>query len=175
MEGYARGLNGNYNFGSSLGDQFSQGAPSYSAGLTYQRPYRNTAANAILREKRLELQKLLFDLDNNMLVVSAEVESEIASAEAAYAELEAAVRSTLAAHAELEYLTARWGNAFLDSAQGGTSLLLDQLLNANVQLIQAENVWARAQADHMLALARVRLASGSLLSVNKNLPQSTER
>ncbi len=172
MEGYARGLNGNYNFGSSLGDQFSQGAPSYSGGLTYQRPQRNIAAKAILREKRLEMQKLLFDLDNALLIVSAEVESEIASAEAAYSELEAAVRSTLAAHAELEYLTGRWGNAFLDSTQGGTSLLLDQLLNANVQLIQAENVWARAQADHMLALSRVRLASGSLLSVNETHPQS---
>ena len=171
MEGYARGLSGNYNFGSSLGDQFSEGAPSYSGGLTYQRPYNNVAAKAIMREKRLEMQKLLFDLDNALLVVSAEVESEIASAEAAYTELEAAVRSTLAAHAELEYLTARWGNAFLDASQGGNSLLLDQLLNANVQLIQAENAWARAQADHMLALARVRLASGSLLTVNEAIPR----
>ena len=76
MEGYARGLNGNYNFGSSLGDQFSQGAPSYSGGLTYQRPYNNVTAKAIMREKRLEMQKLLFDLDNALLVVSAEVESE---------------------------------------------------------------------------------------------------
>lgn len=175
MEGYARGLNGNYNFGSSLGDQFSQGAPSYSGGLTYQRPYNNVTAKAIMREKRLEMQKLLFDLDNALLVVSAEVESEIAAAEAAYTELEAAVRSTLAAHAELEYLTARWGNAFLDASQGGTSLLLDQLLNANVQLIQAENTWARAQADHMLALARVRLASGSLLTVNEAIPPATRQ
>jgi outer membrane protein len=175
MEGYARGLNGNYNFGSSLGDQFSQGAPSYSGGLTYQRPYNNVAAKAIMREKRLELQKILFDLDNALLIVGAEVESEIAAAEAAYTELEAAVRSTLAAHAELEYLTARWGNAFLDASQGGTSLLLDQLLNANVQLIQAENAWARAQADHMLALARVRLASGSLLTVNTAITSSIQR
>ncbi len=169
MEGYARGLNGGYNVGSSFGDQFSQGSPSYSAGMTYQRPYRNVAAKAILREKRLEMQKLLFDLDNALLVISADVESEIASAQAAYAELESAVRATLAAHAELEYLTARWSNAFLEPTQSGTSLLLDQLLNANVQLIQAENVWARAQADHMLALARVRLASGTLLSATSPL------
>lgn len=175
MEGYARGLNGNYNLGSSLGDQFSEGAPSYSGGFTYQRPYNNVAAKAIMREKRLELQKLLFDLDNALLVVNAEVESEIASAEAAYTELEAAVRSTLAAHSELEYLTGRWGNAFLDSTQGGTSLLLDQLLNANLQLINAENAWVRAQADHMLALARVRLASGSLLAVNEMYPHLNQR
>ena len=165
MEGYARGLNGDYNVGSSFGDQFSQGAPSYSAGMTYQRPYRNVTAKAILREKRLEMQKLLFDLDNALLLVSSEVESEIAGAEAAYVELEASVRATLAAHAELEFLEARWGNAFLEPSQSGTSLLLDQLLNANVQLIQTENAWARAQADHMLALTRVRLASGTLLSI----------
>lgn len=174
MEGYARGLNGDYNVGSSFGDQFSQGAPSYSAGMSYQRPYRNVAAKAILREKRLEMQKLLFELDNALLVIGAEVESEIASAEAAYLELESAVRATLAAHAELEYLTARWSNVFLEPSQSGTSLLLDQLLNANVQLIQAENVWARAQADHMLALARVRLASGTLLSANPAFQYSSQ-
>ncbi len=117
MEGYARGLNGDYNIGSSFGDQFSQGSPSYSAGMTYQRPYRNVAAKAILREKRLEMQKLLFELDNTLLVINSEVESEIASADAAYAGLEAAVRSTLAAHAELEYLSSRWNNAFLDANQ----------------------------------------------------------
>jgi hypothetical protein len=113
------------------------------------------------------LQKLLFDLDNILLTVSAQIETEIAAANGAFAVLDSAVHSTLAAHAELEYLTARWGNAFLDANQGGNSLLLDQLLNANVQLIQAKNSWTRAQADYMLALARVRLASGTLLSVTE--------
>ncbi len=35
------------------------------------------------------MQKLLFELDNTLLVINAEVESEIASAEAAFAGLEA--------------------------------------------------------------------------------------
>jgi outer membrane protein len=165
MEGYVRGLNGDYNVGSSLGDQFSQGAPSYSAGMTYQRPYRNRAAKAILQEKRLEMQKVLFDLDNTLRIVSADVEGAVANANAAFVELESAVRGTLAVSEELKYLTGRWRNAFLDGSQSGTSLLLDQLLNAEIQLIAAENAWARAQADHMVALARVRLASGSLLPI----------
>lgn len=163
MEGYLRGLNGNYNAGSSFGDQFSQGSPSYSAGVAYQRPYRNVAAQAILREKRLEMQKALLDLDHTLLNISADVTSSLAQANASFMELEASVRSTLAIHEELEYLTGRWSNAFLDGNQPGTSLLLDQLLNSEAQLLQTENSWARAQADFMISIAKLRLASGTLL------------
>ncbi|MCA9133801.1 MAG: TolC family protein [Planctomycetales bacterium] len=161
VEGYLRGLNGDFDAAKSFGDQFSRGAPSYSGGLSYARPYRNSASKAILRERRLELRRTLLELDHTLLTVGAEVESAVAQVEAAYRELEAAVRSTLATHAELEYLLARWQNAFLDGTQ--TSLLLDQLLNAEIQLIQTENSWARAESDHMLALAQLRRATGSLL------------
>jgi outer membrane protein TolC len=161
MEGYVRGLNGDYDAAKSFGDQFSEGAPSYSAGMAYQRPYRNTAARAILRERRLELRRTLLDLDHTLLSVGAAVESALAQLDAAFSELESAVRSTLAIHAELDYLLARWQDAFMDST--ARNLLLDQLLNSQIQLIQAENGWARAQADHMLALARLKQASGSLL------------
>jgi outer membrane protein TolC len=166
MEGYARGLNGAYNFGSSLGDQFSQGSPSYFAGLNYQRPFRNVTAKAIQRENRLEMRKALLELDNELMGVSSEVIAAFESAHAAFAELESAVQATLAAHSELEYLQARWANPFLESSQSDASLLLDRLLNANVQLIQSENGWARAEADHMLAIAKLRLASGSLLPMS---------
>ncbi len=160
LESYVRGLNGDYNAGRSLGDQFSEGAPSYSAGLTYARPYRNTTAKAIVKVRRLELQKTLLDLDQQLLTIRAEVEGGIVQVEAAYATLEASVASTLATHEELQYLAARWNNAFVDT---NTSLLLDQLLSAQLQLIQAENNWARAQADHMISIARLHLATGSLL------------
>lgn len=162
MESYVRGLNGDFDAAKSFGDQFSEGSLSYAAGLSFTRPYRNTAARAALRENRLELQRHLLELENELLVVAADVEGAIAHIDAAYQQLDSAVRSTLATHAELEYLTARWKNAFLDGTQ--SSLLLDQLLNAEIQLIQSENSWARAQADHMIALAKLRLASGTLLT-----------
>ena len=161
MEGYVRGLNGDFDAAKSLGDQFTTGAPSYSAGLSYLRPYNNTAAKAILRERRLELRRTLLELDHTLLTVGASVEGSVAQLEAAYSELESEVRSTLAINAELDYLVARWQDAFLDGT--ARNLLLDQLLNAEIQLIQAENGWARAQADHMIAIARLGLATGSLL------------
>lgn len=163
LEGYLRGLNGDFDAAKSFGDQFSEGAPSYSAGLSYARPYRNTAAKAILRERRLELRQLLLELDHELLTLNSNVESAIAEATAAFTQLESAVQSTLATHAELDLLNARWKNAFLDATQ--TSYLLDNILQAEIQLIQAENNWALAQADHMTSIARVQLATGALLPV----------
>ena len=165
MEGYLRGLNGDYDLGNSIADQFSQGRPAYSGGLSYQRPYRNLISKSILKQRRLEMQQLLFDLDNTMLVVTADVDQAIASVTATYAELEAAVKSTLAFDEEVRYLDARWRNAFVEST--GPSLLLDELLNAQNQLIQAENSWARAQAEHMIAFAKLHVATGSLLNSTK--------
>lgn len=169
LESYLRGLNGDFDAVKSFGDQFSTGAPSYSAGLNYLRPHRNTAATAILRERRLELRRGLLELDHTLLSVAANVEGAVARLQAAYSDLEAAVQSTLAIHAELEYLTARWQNAFLDGT--ARNLLLDQLLNAQLQLIQAENGWSRAQADHMLALANLQLATGALIPVTTSIEQ----
>jgi outer membrane protein TolC len=161
LEGYLNGLNGDFNAIRSFGDQFSVGAPSYSAGLSFARPYRNRTATAILRERRLELQRDLLKLDHTLLIVGAEVESALARVNAAFQQLESAVQSTLSTHAEREYLMARWQNAFLDGTQ--TSLLLDQLLNAEIQLISAEHAWARAQADHMIAIAQLSRATGALV------------
>ena len=162
MEGYLHGLNGNYGLGDSLIDQFAQGRPSYSGGLNYQRPYRNTIAKAIQRERRLELRQLLLDLDNTMLTVTADVVQAIETVKATYAELESAVTSTMAFDAEVRYLDGRWQNAFIESTQ--PSLLLDELLNAQNQLIQAENAWARAQAEHMIAFVKLHVATGMLLN-----------
>ncbi len=162
MEGYLHGLNGNYGLGDSLVDQFSSGRPSYAGGLSYQRPYRNVISKSILQQRRLEMRQLLLELDNSMLVVSADVDQAIASVMATYAELEAAVKSTFAFDEEVRYLDARWQNAFVETT--GPALLLDELLNAQNQLIQAENAWARAQAEHMIAFAKLQVATGALLN-----------
>ena len=162
MEGYLHGLNGNYGLGDSMMDQFARGRPSYSGGFNYQRPYRNIVSKAILRERRLELRQLLLDLDNTLLTVTAEVDQAIADIDATYTELVASVKSTMAFDEEVRYLDGRWQNAFVETTQ--PSLLLDELLNAQNQLIQAENSWARAQAEHMMAFAKLHVATGMLLN-----------
>jgi outer membrane protein len=169
VESYIRGLNGEFGVTDSFGDQFARGRPSLSSGLNYQRPYRNTAANAILRERRLEIRQLLYELDHTLVTVTADVEQAIQEVAASFADLEASVGATLAYDAEVRYLEGRLRSAFVDGSQ--PSLLLDELLNAQSQLIQAENAWALAEAEHMKAFVNLQVATGALLStVQVNLP-----
>ena len=164
LDGYLRGLNGDYQAAQAWTDQFSIGTPSYSGGLVYQRSVRNSASRAILRERRLELRRSLLDFDQTLMNIEAAVIEAAAQVDAAFSELESSVRATLAIHAELEYLTDRWKDAFRDDTQ--KSLTLDQLLNAQLQLVQSENNWAKAQADHMIAIARLKFVTATLLSYN---------
>jgi outer membrane protein TolC len=161
LEGYSRGLNGDFDAARSFGDQFT-GTPSYNAGLAYQRPRRNIAAQAIARERRMEVRRALLELEDTLLHVGAEVESAAAAVQASYRLLESAIHAAIANRAEVEYLQSLWNDSFVRGL-GMNSLQLDQLLNAQIQLIAAENQWVSAERDLMIALARLELSTGSLL------------
>jgi outer membrane protein len=162
---YVRGLNGQYDVANSLGDQFSTGAPSYSGGLEYLRPKNQTAANAIRRSRDLEMRQLLFQLEDRLLQAGAEVRTSVASIQATHAELASSVSATIASQSEVEFLDARWqSGAFLEPTQ--ISLSLEQLLDAEQRLIQAEGGWAASQSQYMISLARLRFATGTLLSID---------
>lgn len=169
LQGYLRGLKGDYDVGRSVVDELTS-TPSYHAGFAYQRPKGNVAAQAIARESRMELRKALLRLDNTLLQVGAQVESAVASVEASFKNLESAIRATLATQAEIEFLEAQWSDAFL-TGSAPSSLQIDQLLNAHIQLISAENSWVTAERDYMLALAQLSLANGTLVSTH-SFPQS---
>ena len=163
---YVRGLNGQYDVSNSLGDQYSAGAPSYSGGLEYLRPKNNTLANAIKKQRDLEIRQLLFELEDRLLIVSKEVRTAIAAVQASHVEIDASASATIANNAEVEYLESKWQNGtFLDPNQ--ISLNLEQLLDAQQRLIQSEANWAAAQSQYMVALARLRFASGTLLSIER--------
>ncbi len=162
-ETYIRGLNGDYAFADSFADQFARGRPSYSAGLSYQRPNSNTAAKAIMRQRNLQMRQLLFDLDQQLLNVGAEIRSAAAELDATYAEFSSSVTATLATADELQYLVDRW-ESNPDLENSNPALLLDEILDAQSRLIQTENNWALAQSTYMIAIARARLAAGTMLT-----------
>lgn len=161
---YVRGLNGQYDIANSLGDQFANGRPAYSGGLEYQRPRNLDLAKAIKRQRSLELQQILFRLEDRLLDVSREVLSAVAEVEASVAELNASVGSTMATKSELEYLESRWvSSEFLETSQ--ISLNLEQLMDAQQRLVNAESSWALSQAQYMIALCRLRFSTGTLLTL----------
>ncbi len=161
---YVRGLEGDYDAARAFGNQFADGRPSVTGGLNFQRPRNNLAAEAIRRQKSLELQKLLFELDDLLLKASAEIHAAVAESNASFAELEAARDSAFANAKNVEYLSDRWTRgSFFDSTS--PMLQLQQLLNAENELILAENNWATAEANYMIALAILKFRSGDLLAV----------
>ena len=109
---YVRGLNGEYDVSNSFGDHFSAGAPSYSGGLECLRPKNQTLANAIRRQRNLEIRQLLFDLEDRLLIVGKEVRTAIAAVQASHAEMEASARATIANNSEVEYLESKWQKHF---------------------------------------------------------------
>jgi outer membrane protein TolC len=160
---YVRGLNGNYDVANSFADQFTAGSPSYSGGLEWVRPKNQTVANAIRRARDLEMRQLLFQLEDKLLEVGAEVRSSAASAQANHADLTSSIDATISAQAEVEYLDARWrSGAFLEPLQISQSL--EQLMDAEQRLVQAEGSWAAAQAQYMISLAKLRYAVGNLMT-----------
>lgn len=167
---YVRGLNGDYDVGRSISDQFETGAPSYSAGLEFQRPKKQTIAKAIRNQRNIEMQQLLFKIENKFLVVRADVQSSIADVDASFATLKANEFATMATKDEVQYLMDRWeANQFLDPTQ--ISQTLDQLLDAEQRLISSEDNWAQSQKDYMISLARLRFASGQILDISKEAIQ----
>ncbi len=112
---YIRGLNGNYDVANSFADQYANGRPSYSGGVEYLRPKNQTQSRAVIRQRNLEIQQLVYKLDDQLLQVSKEVRGAIGDVNASYAELQSSIASTLATKAEYEYLEARWESGmFLD-------------------------------------------------------------
>jgi outer membrane protein TolC len=159
---YVRGLNGDYDVGRSIGDQFSLGSPSYSAGLQYLRPKGNRLAIQIKKQRSLELQKLLLDLDDLLAKIRADILAAVNKASASGIKLQAAQMRTLATREEVEKLQAKWASGGLLDAMAN-NLVLDELLDAEIRLIAEENNWAAEQATYMISLAELRFETGSLL------------
>ena len=98
---YIRGLRGDNQFAQSYGNQFAEGRPSISAGLTGIRPVGNRTAKANLSSRELEIAKLQHDYKNELNKAHADIISAIYSAQATYATTLAAIEGTFASREEV--------------------------------------------------------------------------
>ena len=160
-EVYVSGLEREGNIGRSLGSQFDEGAPSYSIGLAYEVPLGNRAARARLTRKRLELRQLQAQYETTLDTLGLEVEAAVREVDTAAAEMSARRRQVAASRTQLDYLTKRWR---LLPGEGSTaSLLLENLLDAQDRLADAEFSLVSSRVTHDLAVVNVKRATGELL------------
>jgi outer membrane protein TolC len=163
LESYLSGLEGSYGVGRSLEEQFSDGTPSYTAGLVFEAPFGNRAAKANHRRRELEARKLTHELRATLQDVAAEVDTALRNVQTAWIELCAKTQAVQATEAELRYLEGRW--RALPGADRAASFLLTEMLDAQDRLMSAEADFASAQATYAMSLVELKRVTGQTLSV----------
>lgn len=161
LESYLSGLRGDSDIGGAWSDQFTEGEPSYSIGLQYEMPIWNRAAKARLQRRRLEVRQLQNQFTTTAETLKLEVAVAVREISTSFREMEAKYRAMDAANTEVQYLSERW--KALGGEDRSASLMLEDLLNAQARLADAENGFLNAGLTYNLAQMNYKKAVGTLL------------
>ena len=161
VETYVSGLQGNSNIGRAFGNQFSVGEPGYSAGLVFELPFGNRAANARHQRRHRELNQLTHRFNALVANLRAEVEVAVREVNTTYGETQSKYAAMTAAAAEVEFMTQRF--ELLPGDDRAASFLLEDLLTAQERLSAEEFDFVDAQISYAIALADLKRTIGVLL------------
>ncbi len=161
LETYVAGLDQDHDIGQALGDQFTVGEPSYTAGLVFEVPLQRRAAKARLQRRRLQLRQITQRFDDTVQTLLTEVEIAVREVTTTYREMFGKYRAMKAAVAEVDYLTQRW--QLLAGDDRSASFLLEDLLDAQDRLAIEEYGFAVAQRDYTISQVTLNRATGILL------------
>jgi outer membrane protein TolC len=159
---YVYGLQGEDDLAGAWRSQFTEGRPTYSAGLVFEWPFGNRAANAKLRQRQLELRRLTNALRVTVGNLRAEVEVAVREVETAHLEMLSKGEAVRAEEAEIHYLQERW--RLLPGEDQVAGIVLDNLLTAQDRLNFAEYGFANAEVSYNLALVNLRRVTGTMLT-----------
>lgn len=148
-------------------NQFSDGRPSYAAGLRFEIPIGNRASRARLNRNRWELSRSLFEFQQTTEVAFTDVEIAVRETKTAFDEMLAKKKSIDAAEREVAYLQHRW--ELLPDPNESAVLLIEDLLDAQERLADEERALVRAQVAYAMSWVQLRKAMGVLLRFDEPL------
>lgn len=135
----------------------------WQAGVEMRRSVGNRQGHAAVRNAVLRLAREKAILSEQQRQVTLELSNAVAEKERAYSLLQTHLNRKIAASEQLEA-----ANALFESAlENQKDSLLDELIDAQRRLSDAEIQYARSLAEHMLAIKQVHYAKGSLLAYNQ--------
>lgn len=147
--------------------QFVNSTPGYAAGLEYSVPYGRRAARSRYTQTRLQVCKVNEEVEVVLLNVISETQIAARRLDSAYKTMLAARAAIDASNADLEYQNQRWEAFALvegDFAEGQTPVtMLDQLLDAQQRLSNAESIYSQAEFEFKKAEIALKRAEGTLL------------
>ena len=165
---YVSALQGDSQLGDAFIDQFGGVTPGYSVGVEFEMPMRNRAARSRLTQRKLQMNLIKAEIEETLQNVIAE--SQIARRRVASAKetLVAATEAIRAARLDLEQNEGRWESFALiegDIAEGQTpTIVLDQLLDSQTRLVEAEFVYTQAEMELKIAEIALQRTMGTLLT-----------
>jgi len=162
LETYVAGLRGRNQVDTAWTNQFSEGRPGYTVGLTLQFPLGNRAAKARYAKREWEVARTLKQFEASVETSLTEVELAVRELETSYQEMLSRFQSMLAADTEANYLLERW--RLLPGNDQTTSFLLEDMLDAQERVAMEEQDFVEAQVAYVLSVVRLKRASGILLS-----------
>lgn len=172
MSTYVYGLDGNSDLATSWTRQFDDGRPTYAGGLLFEYPLGNRASQSRLVQRRVELRQATRQLQALTIEVRTEVEIALREVTTTHREMESRWQAMRAEQAEIDFLTERWRLLSGDGASAG--VVLDDLLDAQERLAQAELAFATAEVAYNVAVLDWRRATGTLLEAEHIRPVAME-
>ncbi len=153
------GTPGYFNGGSfqAFRNLFRTDAPTYSVGITFEIPFRNTTAKANLAGARIQQQQTEANLRTQEQTVVAEVRNAVQGVETARQRVLTARRARANAEIQLE------GERSLFDVGRSTTFLLFQRENS---LNNARNSEIRAETDYNKSLSDLQRASSTTFRIN---------
>ncbi len=164
---YVAALRGDSDIPGAWGDQFQNSTPGFAAGFEFNMPYGRRAARARLSRQQLVVEQVRHEIDLAIHLVIADAQTSWRRVDSAYQTTMAASVAVDAARADLLQNEARWESFALiegDLAEGQTpTTLLDQLLDAQQRLANAELTWSQAMMEFKIAEINLKRSMGTLL------------
>ena len=163
---YVSSLRGGSDVETALTDQFTN-TPGYSVGLEFEVPIGNRAARNQLAQRELRKVKIKAEVEESIQQVIAESQIADRNLRVAQTTLAAARTTVEAAKLELIKNEKRWEAFALvegDITEGlAPSNALDQLLDSQERLADAEYFYAKTEVEIKLAEVELQRAMGTLV------------
>ena len=164
---YVAGLDDKTDTFGAFVNQFSDGRPSYAAGLRYEIPVGNRAARARLDRNRWELIRAMNEFQQTTDLAFTEVEVAVRETHATLDEMITKKQAIDAANEEVNYLQQRW--ELLPDPNESAVLLIENLLDAQERLADEERGFVRAQVAYAMSWVQLRQAMGVLLRIDNRV------
>jgi len=158
---YVAGLDSRRDTFGAFVNQFSDGRPSYAAGLLFEVPINNRASRARLDRSRWELTRAMHEFQQTTDVAFTEVEVAVRETQTALGEMVTKQQAIEAASHEVNYLNQRW--KLLPDPGESAVLLIENLLDAQERLADEEQGFVKAQMAYAMSWVQLRQAMGVLL------------